>query len=188
MEGKVIIFSAPSGAGKTTIAKEILNSFPNINFSISATSREMRKDEKNGVDYYFLTVDNFKKKITNDEFLEWQEVYAGSLYGTLKSEVQRIWNEGKHVMFDVDTLGGINIKNIYQKKALSIFIQPPSVKELEERLRKRSTETEESLRKRMERAEFELSFANQFDKIITNHNLQKAIEETKKIISEFISG
>ena len=187
MEGKVIIFSAPSGAGKTTIAKEILNSFSTIDFSISATSREKRMGERNGVDYYFLKPDEFRKKIENNEFLEWEEVYPDSFYGTLKTEVQRIWDENKHVMFDVDTIGGLNIKKIYGEKALAIFIQPPSIHALEERLRKRSTETEESLKKRMARAELELSYAVQFDKNITNDNLQKAIAETKKIIFEFIA-
>ncbi len=188
MEGKVIIFSAPSGAGKTTIAKEILTSFDTIDFSISATSREMRKGERDGVDYYFLSPDEFRKKIDNNEFLEWQEVYPGSFYGTLYAEVQRIWDEGKHVMFDVDTLGGMNIKSIYMEKALSIFISPPSINALEERLRKRSTETEEGLQKRMSRAAFELSYAEKFDKIIVNENLQIAIEETKTVIRNFINS
>ena len=159
MSGKVIIFSAPSGAGKTTIAKEILRRIPNLEFSVSACSRPIRKGEKDGVDYYFLTIEDFKRKIDNDEFLEWQEVYPGSYYGTLKSEMQRIWNDGKNVMFDVDTFGGINIKKIYKDKALSIFIKTPTIETLEERLKARGTETEDSLKKRMDKAKIELSYS-----------------------------
>lgn len=186
MGGKVVIFSAPSGAGKTTIAKEILSRISNLEFSVSACSRTMRKGEKQGVDYYFLTVDDFKKKIENDEFLEWEEVYPGSFYGTLKTEMQRIWNDGKNVMFDVDTFGGINIKNIYKEKAFAIFIKTPTTDTLKQRLISRGTETEESLKKRMDKAEIELSLSGKFDKIIINDNLNKAIEEAYNTISDFL--
>lgn len=185
--GKVIIFSAPSGAGKTTIAKAILKQNPLIEFSISACSRDKRPGEQHGVDYYFLTPQEFKSKIDQEELLEWQEVYPGSYYGTLKSEVDRIWAKGHHIMFDVDTLGGLNIKSIYGEKALAIFIQPPSVESLEERLRARNTETEESLAKRMYRADFELQKASSFDVIIVNSDLETAIRQTADAINDFIS-
>jgi guanylate kinase len=183
---RVIIFSAPSGAGKTTIAKEILKRIPSLEFSVSACSRQMRKDEKDGKDYYFLTVDVFKNKIDNNEFLEWEEVYPGSYYGTLKSEVDRIWKNGRNVIFDVDTIGGLNIKNIYQENALAIFIKTHSIETLEQRLLSRGTETEESMRKRMAKAAIELSYSDKFDKIIINDNLDKAIDEAHGIITEFL--
>jgi guanylate kinase len=187
MSSKVIIFSAPSGAGKTTIAKEILKRIPSLEFSVSACSREMRKDERDGKDYYFLTVEDFKNKINNNEFLEWEEVYPGSYYGTLKSEVERIWKEGKNVIFDVDTVGGLNIKKIYQNKALAIFIKTASVEVLEERLLSRGTETEESMKKRMDKAATELSYSDQFDKIIINENLETAINDAYLIITDFLN-
>ncbi len=186
MSGKIIIFSAPSGAGKTTIAKEILRRIPNLEFSVSACSRPKRKGEKDGVDYYFLTTGEFIQKIDNNEFLEWQEVYQGSFYGTLKSEMERIWNDEKNVMFDVDTLGGINIKNIYKDKALSIFIKTPTIEILEARLKARGTETEDSMNKRMDKAKIELSLSDKFDRIIINNNLENAIEEAFCIITEFL--
>jgi len=187
MSGKIVIFSAPSGAGKTTIAKEILRRIPNLEFSVSACSRPIRKGEKEGVDYYFLSVEDFKRKIDNNEFLEWQQVYPGSYYGTLKSEMQRIWNDGKNVMFDVDTFGGINIKNEYREKALSIFIKTITIETLEARLNARGTETADSLKKRMDKAKIELSHSNEFDKIIINDNLDKAIEEAYNTITNFLS-
>jgi guanylate kinase len=186
MNGKVIIFSAPSGAGKTTIAKEILRMIPSLEFSVSACSRPMRKDEKDGKDYYFLSVDDFKNMINNDEFPEWQEVYPGSFYGTLKSEIERIWKDGKNVMFDVDTFGGLNIKRFYKEKALSVFIKTKSFEILMERLKARGTETEESMKKRMDKARIELAHSDEFDKIIINDNLQKAINEAYSIITEFL--
>ena len=188
MSGKIIIFSAPSGAGKTTIAKEILKRIPELIFSVSACSRPMRNGERDGVDYYFLSVEDFKKKIDNNEFLEWQEVYPGSYYGTLKKEVERIWQEGKNVMFDVDTFGGINIKNIYKEKALSIFIKTLTPEILNERLTSRGTESQDSLKKRMDKANIELSHSNEFDKIIINDNLNKAIEEAYTTITEFLNN
>ena len=161
MNGKVIIVSAPSGAGKTSIVKHVLNFLPELRFSTSATTRAMREGEVNGRDYHFLSVEDFKKGIQRDEFLEWEEVYHNQFYGTLKSEIRRIWDEGKVVIFDVDVKGGLNIKKFFGDDALAIFVEQPTVQELENRLRKRGTETEESLRKRVEKAEYELSFAPQ---------------------------
>lgn len=186
MNGKVIIVSAPSGAGKTSIVKHVLKSLPQLRFSTSATTRAMREGEINGKDYHFLTVDDFKRGIRRNEFLEWEEVYANQFYGTLKSEIQRIWDEGKTVIFDVDVKGGLNIKKYFGDNALAIFVEPPTVQELENRLRKRGTETEESLRKRVAKAEYELSFAPQFDKIILNDNLDDAREKMLQAIREFL--
>ena len=186
MKGKVIIVSAPSGAGKTSIVKHVLDFLPELRFSTSATTRTMRAGEVNGRDYHFLSVDDFKKGIKRDEFLEWEEVYANQFYGTLKSEIQRIWDEGKTVIFDVDVKGGLNIKKYFGDDALAIFVEPPTVQELENRLRKRGTETEESLRKRVEKAEYELSFAPQFDKIILNDNLDDARAEMLQTIRDFL--
>jgi len=184
--GKLIIFSAPSGAGKTTIVKKLLKDFPNLEFSISACSREKRPKEIDGKDYYFLSAEEFKTKIENNEFLEWEEVYPGSFYGTLKSEVERIWANGKHVIFDVDVVGGMNIKNYYNEKALAIFIMPPSVEELENRLQRRDTETQESLKKRIAKAEHEMTFADKFDTIVVNTVLEDAVSETKLKTKNFL--
>lgn len=186
MKGKLIIFSAPSGAGKTTIVRHLLQKDLNLEFSISATSREPRHTEIHGKDYYFLTEKEFKEKVARDEFLEWEEVYNGISYGTLKSEVDRICNQGKNVIFDVDVLGGLNIKKQFGDRALAIFIQPPSVEELRTRLQNRSTETEEKIQMRIAKAEHELSFANQFDVIITNNDLALACQEAEKLISNFL--
>lgn len=186
MNGKVIIVSAPSGAGKTSIVKHVLQFLPELRFSTSATTRDIREGEVNGKDYHFLTVDEFKDGIDRDNFLEWEEVYHNQFYGTLKSEIRRIWDEGKVVIFDVDVKGGLNIKKYFGDNALAIFVEPPSVQELENRLRKRGTETDESLRKRMEKAEYELSFAPQFDKVILNDNLDDAREEMLQTIREFL--
>lgn len=186
MTGKVIIVSAPSGAGKTSIVKHVLQYLPELRFSTSATTRSMREGEVNGKDYHFLTVDDFKKGISRDDFLEWEEVYANQFYGTLKSEIRRIWDEGKTVIFDVDVKGGLNIKKYFGDNALAIFVEPPTIEELENRLRKRGTETDESLRKRVEKAEYELSFAPKFDKIILNDNLDDAREEMLHTIREFL--
>ena len=186
MKGKVIIVSAPSGAGKTSIVKHVLQYLPELSFSTSATTRTMREGEINGKDYYFLSVEDFKKGICRDVFLEWEEVYANQFYGTLKSEIQRIWDEGKTVIFDVDVKGGLNIKKYFGDKALAIFVEPPTIEELENRLRKRGTETEESLHKRVEKAEYELSFAPKFDKIILNDDLDVAREEMLHTIREFL--
>lgn len=186
MNGKVIIVSAPSGAGKTSIVKHVLQFLPELRFSTSATTRDIREGEVNGKDYHFLSVEDFKRGIKSEDFLEWEEVYRNQFYGTLKSEIQRIWDEGKVVIFDVDVKGGLNIKKYFGDKALAIFVEPPSVQELENRLRKRGTETDESLRKRMEKAEYELSFAPQFDKVILNDNLDDAREEMLQTIREFL--
>jgi len=188
MKGKLIIISAPSGSGKTTIVKEILASGLNIEFSVSAASRQPRMNEVNGRDYYFLSVDEFKEKIEKDEFLEWEEVYPGSFYGTLKSELQRIWDKGNHVIFDVDVKGGINIKKYSPENALAIFIKAPSIEELEKRLRNRLTDNEETILKRVAKAEYELSFAPKFDKIVVNDNLEKAVKETYETIGAFIQN
>ncbi len=185
--GKLIIFSAPSGAGKTSIVKGVLQETPGLAFSVSACSRPKRQNEQDGVDYYFLTPDDFRKKINEDAFLEWEEVYPGSYYGTLRSEVERIWKSGKHVVFDVDVAGGLNIKKQYPEQALALFIQPPSLEELEKRLINRGTETSESLQKRIGKAAFELTFAKDFDKIVINDDLSRAINETIQIVNKFIN-
>ncbi len=186
--GKLIIFSAPSGAGKTTIVKHLLKSNFDLEFSISAASRKIRPNETDGKDYYFISVDDFKKKIENDEFLEWEEVYTEHYYGTLKSEVERIWAKGKHVIFDVDVVGGLNIKKYYKEKALSVFVMPPSVDHLEDRLRNRSTESEQNLKKRIEKAEHELIYADQFDVVIVNDDLKIALEEATVVVRDFINS
>lgn len=186
MKGKLIIFSAPSGAGKTTIVKHLLQQNFNLEFSISATSREARHTETHKKDYYFLSEKEFIQKVKNDEFLEWEEVYKGTSYGTLKSEVERIRNLGKNVIFDVDVIGGLNIKKYYGKEALAVFVQPPSVEELRFRLTNRSTETEEKIQMRIAKAEHELSFDKEFDVVIINDELQKAFLEAERIIGEFV--
>lgn len=188
MQGKLIIFSAPSGAGKTTIVKHLLQQNLGLEFSISATSRGMRHTETNGKDYYFLTSDEFRKKIENDEFLEWEEVYSGTFYGTLKSEVERIRNNGKHVIFDVDVVGGCNIKKYYGDEALAIFVQPPSVEELRNRLVCRSTDAPEVIEKRVAKAEYELSFSDKFDVILVNDELDTACQKAKQLVLEFIKN
>lgn len=186
MTGKLIIFSAPSGAGKTTIVKHLLQSGLPLEFSISACSRAPRTGEINGKDYYFLSVDDFKKKIDNNEFVEWEEVYAGNYYGTLRSEVERIWKNGNHVLFDIDVKGGVNLKKKYPKQTLSVFVMPPSVKELENRLRGRSTDDETTIQKRLDKAVYELNFADQFDVVLINDILQDAQLKAFNLVSEFI--
>lgn len=187
MQGRLIIFSAPSGAGKTTIVRHLLSQNLNLEFSISATSRGMRHTETNGKDYYFLSPEEFKAKIQNNEFLEWEEVYAGTFYGTLKSEVERIRNNGQNVIFDVDVVGGCNIKKYYGDEALAIFVQPPSVEELRNRLVSRSTDAPEVIEKRVAKAEYELTFADKFDVVITNDQLEHALIQAEKVIREFIA-
>ena len=186
MKGKLIIFSAPSGAGKTTIVKYLLKQNFHLKFSISATSRVARHTEMDRKDYYFLSKKEFQDKIENDEFLEWEEVYPGTCYGTLKNEVERILNLGQNVIFDVDVVGGLNIKKYYGDEALAIFVQPPSVNELKKRLLNRSTETEDKIQIRIEKAEHELSFANHFDVIIVNENIENAFEDAEKLLIEFL--
>ena len=186
MDNKIIIFSAPSGSGKTTIVKHLMHQFPELSFSISATSRLPRGQEKHGVDYYFLDAQTFRQKISKGEFLEWEEVYEGTYYGTLKSEVERISAAGKVAIFDVDVVGGTNIKKQFGHNALAIFIKAPSLEILEERLKARDTDSEATIQKRLAKAEKELGYAQFFDKIIVNENLEKATHETEAIIEEFI--
>lgn len=186
-QGKLIIFSAPSGSGKTTIVKELLKVFPQFEFSISATSRAPRGTEQNGVDYFFLTQEEFRQKVSEDAFVEWEEVYNGTCYGTLKSEMERIWSKGNIIIFDVDVMGGINLKKIFGEVACSIFIMPPSVEVLRERLIGRATDSMETIEKRVAKAEFEISKAQEFDHVIVNDILSEAVDQTKQVISGFIS-
>ena len=186
MKGKLVIISAPSGAGKTTIVKHLLDNGLNLAFSVSATTRPLRGNEKEGEDYFFLTIPEFRKRIENNEFVEWEEVYKDILYGTLKSELERIWAIDHNVLFDVDVKGGINLKNKFGTNSIAIFIMPPSVAELENRLVKRRTDTPEKIRIRVEKAKDELKLANQFDTVIVNHQLDKAKEEALKIVSSFL--
>lgn len=185
-KGKLLIFSAPSGSGKTTLVHYLMGQFPQLAFSVSATSRAPRPGEKDGKDYFFLTVEEFKKKINEGAFVEWEEVYDNQFYGSLKSEVERLRNEGKTVVFDVDVKGGLNIKKIYGDEALSVFVKPPSIGILEQRLRNRSTDDEASIRKRIDRATYELKFENQFDVVIINDELEKAEQESMKLVKTFL--
>lgn len=187
-KGKLFIFSAPSGAGKTTIVQHLLASDLNLEFSISAASRKKRPNELDGKDYYFIDADIFRNKIENDEFLEWEEVYKDHYYGTLKAEVERIRNTGKHVIFDVDVVGGLNIKKYYKENALAIFVMPPTTEHLEKRLRSRSTENEEQLKKRIEKAEQELKYADQFDKILVNDDLATAQKQAAELVLDFVNS
>lgn len=186
--GKCVIFSAPSGAGKTTIVHYLLNEFPELAFSVSACSREPRTNEVDGKDYYFLGLAGFQNQITADAFVEWEEVYANNFYGTLKSELTRIWSEGKTVIFDVDVIGGLNIKKYFGDNALAVFVQPPNYEALEERLRYRSTETEEKIQMRLAKAKEELGHADQFDTILVNDDLTIACAAAKQLIEQFING
>ncbi len=185
-QGKLFIFSAPSGAGKTTIVKKLLLQNPLLQFSISATSREMREGEINGKDYYFISAEAFRNKIDNNEFLEWEEVYKDQYYGTLKSELNRIWALSHHVIFDVDVVGGLNIKSAYPERALSVFVMPPTPETLKHRLLNRCTESEESMQKRLEKANWELNFADQFDIVLINDKLEDAVEKAIDIVENFI--
>lgn len=186
--GKLIIFSAPSGSGKSTIINYLLQEHPELNlaFSISATSRAPRGSEQHGVEYFFLSPEDFRQRIENEEFLEYEEVYPGRFYGTLKSQVEKQSEDGQNVLFDVDVKGGINIKKYYGDRALSVFIQPPSIEVLRQRLEKRGTETPEVINDRIARAEFELGFAPQFDRVVINDDLDMAKAETLQVISNFL--
>lgn len=186
-KGKLIIFSAPSGSGKTTLAKHVLSNNRNVVFSISAASRKPRANEKNAIDYYFITPEVFKRKIADNAFVEWEEVYRDHFYGTLISEVERIRNNGIHVLFDVDVIGGLNIKKKFGDSALAIFVKSPSINTLIDRLKSRSTDSEEAIKTRIEKAEYELSFQDQFDVIIINDDLEEAKKETLSIVNGFIS-
>lgn len=184
--GKCVIFSAPSGAGKTTIVHALLKRLDQLSFSVSACSRDPRPNEEDGKDYHFLGLQRFQEAILNEEFVEWEEVYSNNYYGTLKSELERIWAQGKTVIFDVDVIGGLNLKKAFGENAMAIFVQPPSYEELEKRLRHRSTETEEKIQQRMQKAETELARAEEFDLVLVNDDLEKAINTAELVVSEFI--
>lgn len=185
--GKTLIFSAPSGSGKTTIVRALLERFPELEFSISATSRQPRGVEKNGVDYYFFSQEDFQQAVSEGKFVEWEEVYKGTCYGTLRSEVERIWSKGHVIVFDVDVMGGMNLKKIFGKDALSVFIMPPSIEELRHRLTNRATDAPEVIEKRVAKAEFELSKAEFFDKVVINDDLNLAIEQASDLLHQFIN-
>jgi guanylate kinase len=184
--GKCIIFSAPSGAGKTTIVHALLDANIGLEFSVSACSRDPRPNEVNGTDYHFIGLEGFKQKIERQDFIEWEEVYTNNFYGTLKSEIERIWSHNKTVIFDVDVIGGLNLKRIFGDQALAIFVQPPSYEELEKRLRYRSTETEDKIQQRMNKAHQELASAKEFDVILVNDQLDQAITKAKDMVVSFI--
>ena len=186
MRGKLIIFSAPSGSGKTTIVKHLLGLNMGLAFSISATSRIPRENEINGRDYYFITPEEFREKVSRNMFLEWEEVYANQYYGTLREDVERLRNEGTHVLFDIDVVGGLNLKKVFGEEALAVFVQPPSIEELENRLRSRNTDSDQQLTKRLAKAKHELTFAPRFDYILINEKLNTALEEAERIVSEFL--
>lgn len=186
MAGKALIFSAPSGSGKTTIVKYLLEKNPDLGFSISASTRDKRgRTESHGKDYYFLSPEEFKRKIDADEFIEWEEVYEGNFYGTLKSEIERIWQGGKDVIFDVDVKGGLNLKKYFGDRALAVFVKVPSLEVLKERLSDRGTESAESLSRRLFKAKFEMSFQDQFDVVLVNENLDKSLTEAQALYDDF---
>lgn len=184
--GKVIIFSAPSGSGKTTLVKHLLSRNLGLEFSISATSRPPRGEEVDGKDYYFLSEDEFRRRVLNGDFIEWEEVYSGSMYGTLRSEVERIWSHGKCVIFDMDVIGGLNLKSLYADKALAIFVMPPSMEVLEKRLRGRDTDSEDKIRQRMAKARKEIGRADRFDHILLNNDLETAKKEAESLVRLFL--
>jgi len=185
-EQKIIIITAPSGAGKTSITRHLLKKYPQLAFSVSAATRSPRPHEKEGIDYYFLSLDDFKQKIVNGEFAEWEMVYEGKYYGTLKTELQRIWGSGRVPLLDIEVKGAIHIRELYPQSTLSIFIEPPSVDELKRRLETRGTETAETLQARVNKAAYEISFKHHFDKIIVNKELEKACLEAESIVQSFL--
>lgn len=185
-QGKALIFSAPSGSGKTTIVKHLISINPKLGFSISACTRDKRgRQEENGQDYYFLTPEEFKTRIDNDEFIEWEEVYAGNFYGTLKSEIERIWASGKNVIFDVDVQGGLKLKQYFGDKALAVFVKVPSLELLEERLRDRDTDSEDAISRRIFKAKFEMSFEDRFDVTLVNEDLETSLEKAERLMNDF---
>ena len=186
VHNKLIILTAPSGSGKTSITRFLIHKYPKLSFSISATTRLPRGEEKNGVEYYFMSVDDFRKKIDEKGFIEWEVVYEGKYYGTLKSELERIWNEGKVPMLDIDVQGAVHVQQKFAGDCLSIFIEPPSVEELKRRLESRGTETPENLATRVSKASYEMSFKHHFVKTILNDNLEKACAETEQVIKDFL--
>jgi guanylate kinase len=189
MKGKLLVFSAPSGSGKTTIVKHLLQREDlNLEFSVSCTTRAIRGEEVHGKDYYFISIEEFKKHIKAEEFVEWEEVYRDNFYGTLKSEVERIWAKGKNVIFDIDVAGGLRIKSKFKSETLAVFVKPPSVDELKRRLKERSTETDDKINMRIAKAHVELATAPQFDKIIKNYDLDVAKEEAYQLVKEFVSS
>ncbi len=188
MTGKVIIFSAPSGSGKTTIVKHLLSKFPNLGFSISATTRQPRTtQEQHAKDYYFLSNEEFESRKNQGDFIEFEEVYDGTYYGTLKTEIDRLWQEGKHVIFDVDVKGGLSLKKYFKEKALSVFVEVPDTEELKRRLKARKTETEESLLKRVSKAEYEMKFKDDFDQVLLNEKLDIAFQKAELLVETFLS-
>lgn len=186
-QGKAIIFSAPSGSGKTTIVKHLLQEMPQLGFSISACTRDKRgREEENGKDYYFLSPEEFQEKISQNAFIEWEEVYEGNFYGTLKEEIQRIWDQGQHVIFDVDVKGGLNLKQYFGEKALAVFVKVPSMEDLAQRLRDRGTDSEESLSRRIYKAKFEMGFESKFDVTLVNQDLDASFKEAETLVRNFI--
>ncbi len=186
--GKALIFSAPSGAGKTTIVRHLIDEFPVLDFSVSATTRTRRKEEVHGIDYYFLSLESFKSKIENQEFIEWEQVYEGLFYGTLKEEVQRVWDAGKHVIFDVDVEGGINLKNFLEDRALSVFVKVSDVSTLRERLERRKSETDDMLERRVQKAAEEMKFESKFDRVLVNDIKEEAFIAARKMTKDFLAS
>jgi guanylate kinase len=187
-QGKLIVVTAPSGAGKTTIVHHLLDTFDNLAFSVSATTRSQRANEQEGIDYYYINVQKFKELIAQDAFLEWQEVYENQFYGTLKSEIERLWAEGKQVVFDIDVKGAVNVKKAFPEQTLTIFIKPPSPDVLLERLKKRKSESAESLQKRIAKASFELTFEDKFDKVLVNDNLDAALRQAEDLVQTWLKS
>lgn len=184
--GKLLLFCGPSGSGKTTIVHHLLDGDPRLKFSVSATTRKKRANETHGTDYFFISVEEFEAKIKNDEFVEWEQVYAGGYYGTLKAEIESIWAEGKIPVFDVDVVGGLKIKSIFGDRLLAVFVRPPSVEELHKRLHARNSETPESFKARIEKSEHELTYAFRFDRIIVNDQLEFALKEAQLLVNDFL--